>query len=135
MIYLLDTTALSGLMRRDAKIRARLAASAATDRIAVCTITRGEILYGLARLPPGKRRSDLEAEAVHWFAQFPCLSIAEAAGDRYALAKREAERSGTPLDENDLWIAATVLSVDGVLVSTDSDFERVHGLRVENWTR
>lgn len=111
-----------------------MAAVSPTDRLAVCAITRGEILYGLARLPHGKRRSDLEAEALHWFDHFPCLSIPEAAGDRYALVKWEAQRSGTPLEENDLWIAATAVSADAVLVSTDSDFERVHGLRVEDWT-
>jgi predicted nucleic acid-binding protein len=37
------------------------------------------------------------------------------------------------LDENDLWIAATALSVGAVLVTMDSDFERVEGLTVEDW--
>ena len=54
MTYLLDTTMFSALMRRDAKIRARVAALTPTDRVAICTITRGEVLYGLARLPDGK---------------------------------------------------------------------------------
>lgn len=38
---------------------------AADDRAVVCTITRGEILYGLARLPEGKRRNGLGAEAAN----------------------------------------------------------------------
>jgi predicted nucleic acid-binding protein len=71
--YLLDTTAFSSLMRRDAKIRTRITALAPTDRIVICTITRGEVLYGLVRLPPGRRRSALEAEAMHLFAQLVCL--------------------------------------------------------------
>lgn len=131
----MDTTTFSGLMRRDAKIRARVEAIAPTDRAAVCTITRGEVLYGLARLPRGKRRSDLETEAMHLFGQLPCLSVPEAAGDRYAHIKWETERKGAPLDENDLWIAATALSIDAVLVTTDSDFRRVSNLRVADWTR
>jgi hypothetical protein len=44
-------------MRRDAKVRARVAALTPTGRVVICTITRGEVLYGLARLPEGKRRS------------------------------------------------------------------------------
>ena len=135
MNYLLDTTTLSALMRRDARVQARLTAIAPADRVAICAITRGEIRYGLARLPEGKRRDDLEAEARYVFAQMPCLPVPEAAADRYALVKRHAEQGGTPLDENDLWIAATALSMDAVLVSTDSDFRRVHGLTVEDWTR
>ena len=116
-------------------IRTRVAAIAPMDQAAVCTITRGEALYGLARLPQGKRRSDLEAEANYLFAQFACLSIPEAAGDRYAHIKWESERTGTPLGENDLWIAATALVVNAVLVTTDSDFRRASSLQVEDWTQ
>jgi tRNA(fMet)-specific endonuclease VapC len=72
---------------------------------------------------------------MHLFAQLVCLPVPEAAADRYAQIKRETERKGTPLDENDLWIAATALSLDAVVVTTDSDFRRVSGLRVENWTQ
>lgn len=89
MTYLLDTTAFSALMRRDAKIRARVAAITPTDHAVICTITRGEVLYGLTRLPQGKRRNDLEAEATYLFAQLACLSVTEAAGDRYANIKWE----------------------------------------------
>jgi predicted nucleic acid-binding protein len=49
--YLLDTTAFSSLMRRHAKVRDRVAALAPTDRVVIYTITRGEVLYGPARLP------------------------------------------------------------------------------------
>lgn len=134
MTYLLDTTIFSALMRRDLKVQFRAASLAPSDRAIICTITRGEILHGLIRLAQGRRRSDLEAEAVNIFAQFACLPVPEAAGDRYARIKFDAQSRGTPLDENDLWIAATALSVNAILVTTDSDFQRVSGLRIENWT-
>ena len=133
MTYLLDTTTFSALMRRAPKVRARIANLSTGDRAVICTITRGEILYGLTRLPPGKRRQDLEAEATNLFNQLDCLPVPEAAGDHYATIKWAAERQGTPLDENDLWIAATALSLSAVLVSTDSDFQRVTGLKLEDW--
>ena len=72
MTYLWDTTTFSALMRRDAKVRARLAVLTAADRVVICMITRGEVLYGLARLPAGKRRSALEAEAMSLFGQLVC---------------------------------------------------------------
>jgi len=43
------------------------------------------------------------------------------------------ERRGSRLDENDLWIAATSLSLGAILVTADSDFQRVHGLKLEDW--
>lgn len=134
MIYLLDTTTFSALMRRDTQAQSRLDATSPEDRVVVCSIVRGEILYGLERLPRGKRRRNLETEANHLFTHVPCIDVAETAGDRYASIKREAERRGTPLDENDLWIAATATDIGATLVTTDSDFQRLRGLSIEDWT-
>lgn len=52
----------------------------------------------------------------------------------YARLKSEAERAGTPLDENDLWIAASAQATGAVLVTADSDFAKIAHLDVENWT-
>ena len=53
----------SDCMSRHPKIEARLAGMSSSDRIITCTIVRGEILFGIERLPQGKRRSDLAAKA------------------------------------------------------------------------
>jgi len=37
---------------------------------------------------------------------------------------------GQPLDENDLWIAATAVAISATLVSRDSDFQGIEGLAV-----
>src|SRR2546430_1663511 len=99
MRYLLDTTIVSEMMRRNPNIQNFINELPISDRVVVCTITRGEILYGLERLPQGKRRRNLEKEANQIFSQFPCFSIPEGAADQYSRIKREAERKGTPLDE------------------------------------
>src|SRR5438128_7704707 len=112
-------------MRRNAAVRARIAALHPAVRLVICTITRGEVLYGLGRLPDGRRRRNLAAESARLFAEFPCLPVLAVVADRYAAIKREAERRGTPLDENDLWIAATALENNAVLVTADSDFQRL----------
>lgn len=97
---------------------------------------RGEILYGIERLATGKRRTDLERKATHLFAAIPCEPVPAAAADAYAGLKRGAERAGTPLDENDLWIAATATSLGATLVTADADFSRLPGFTPpENWTQ
>ena len=50
--------------------------------------------------------------------------------------KNYAEQQGTPLSENDLWIAATARALDAILVTADSDFQRItgFGLQLEDWT-
>jgi predicted nucleic acid-binding protein len=134
VIYLLDTTAFSALMRRATNVRTRLANLGSSDRVLICTITRGEILYGLTRLAEGKRRKDLEAEATKLFNELECVPVPETAADHYANVKSAAQKQGTPLDENDLWIAATALSLSAVLVTTDTDFQRVGALNRGDWS-
>ena len=96
----------------------------------ICSIVRGEILFGLGRLPPGQRRTVLESKAERVFAVVPCEPIPAAAGDRYASVKLTQQRLGLSLDENDLWIAATALAIGATLVTNDSDFQRVETLPV-----
>ena len=130
MTYLLDTNAISALMRADARMASWLASIGADDRVAICTIVRGEILFGLERLAPGRRRTELEGKVGKLFAVLPCEPNPPAAGDRYANLKFSQQRRGLPLDENDLWIAATALAMDATLVSRDSDFQAIEGLAV-----
>jgi predicted nucleic acid-binding protein len=130
VIYLLDTNAISALMRADLRMASWLSSIEPDDRVVVCTITRGEILYGLERLAPGRRRSELEGKAASLFGVLPCEPVPSAAGDRYAEVKSSQQRRGLPLDENDLWIAATTLAINATLVSRDSDFRAVEGLAV-----
>lgn len=134
MIYLLDTTAFSALMRHEARVRERVHGLDVADQAMICTITRGEVLYGLDRLSPGKRRSALEGEAWRCFAQLPCLSVDEVAGDQYAHIKTATIRQGTPLADNDLWIAAMAIHLNATLVTMDSDFQRVANLKIEDWS-
>ncbi|MDQ3254707.1 MAG: type II toxin-antitoxin system VapC family toxin [Acidobacteriota bacterium] len=134
MTFLLDTNAFSDLMREHPRMDARLASVSSTERVVICSVIRGEIRYGIERLPQGKRRHELEAKAIKLFAIIPCEPVPEAAGDYYATVKLSRQRKGLALDENDLWIAATALSLGAVLVSRDNDFQQIDGLTVEDWT-
>jgi tRNA(fMet)-specific endonuclease VapC len=135
VIYLLETSTCSALMRRHPRCVARLERLSPTDEMLICPITRGEILYGLARLPVGRRREALTADAQRLFALIPCVPVPKHAGDAYADLKRQAEQRGVAISENDLWIAATAVTLDAILVAADQDFGRLSDVRVEDWTR
>jgi predicted nucleic acid-binding protein len=130
VIYLLDTSVISALMRADPAMATWLSSIGADDRVVTCTIARGEIQFGLERLAPGRRRTDLEGKARKLFAAIPCEPIPPAAGDVYANIKVSQQRRGLSLDENDLWMAATALALSATLVSRDSDFRGVKGLSI-----
>jgi predicted nucleic acid-binding protein len=128
VLFLLDTSAISGLMRQETRIASWIASVRPDDALITCTIVRGEILFGLGRLAQGNRRTELEAKAAKLFAAMPCEAIPASAADQYANVKLTQQHLGLPLDENDLWIAATALAIGATLVSYDTDFQRVHTL-------
>jgi tRNA(fMet)-specific endonuclease VapC len=133
VIYLLDTNAFSDLVRDDPLVNARLVA-AASDRVLTCSVVRGEILFGIYRLPDGKKRRELAARSTQYFAVVPCEAVPVAAADEYARLKVETQRQGKTIGDNDLWIAATALVLGATLVTRDPDFGFVPGLTIEDWS-
>ena len=133
--YLLDTSTCSLLMQDNSRVKGRLDSLTESDYHFTCPIVKGEIFFGIVRLPDGKRRQDLEQRANELFAAVPCDPIPERVGNVYAQIKIAAQEQGTSLGECDLWIAATALTLDAILVASDSDYERIVGLglRLEDW--
>ena len=130
MTYLLDTNAISDLMRAVPRIENWMAGLDRGDRVVTCTIVRGEILFGIARLPPGRRRTELEETGRQFLAIVRCEPVPERAADFYAAVKLARRQRGLALDENDLWVAATALALGATLVSRDGDFGGIDGLAV-----
>jgi predicted nucleic acid-binding protein len=128
--YLLDTNAISAIMKADDRMASWLSSVGGDDRVVICPVVRGEILFGLERLPAGKRRAELDGKAQKLFAALPCEPIPPGAGDIYASVKVARQRRGLPLDENDLWMAATALAIGATLVTRDSDFREIEGLAI-----
>lgn len=51
----------------------------------------------------------------------------------YARLKTDLRRRGTPIPDNDLWIAATAVRHGLTLATRDRHFEAVPGLTVDRW--
>jgi predicted nucleic acid-binding protein len=131
-LHFLDTNTVSAVMADPPKVKARLALR--PGRVVTCSIVRGEIRYGLERLPVGKRRAALEAKASAVFATLSIEPIVMATADVYGTVRHSLELQGYNLSDNNLWIAAAALSLAAVLISNDQAFYYVPGLTVEDWT-
>jgi len=134
MLYLFDTTAFSDLMHEHPQTCRRMEEIAADDTAVICPVVRGEIIYGIDRLVDGRRKRGLQARADWLFSKMVCQPIPASAGDHYARVKLSRQKMGLPMDENDLWIAATALALGARLVSRDSDYRSTEGLEVEDWS-
>ena len=134
MIFLLHTNAFSDLMRKHSRVEGRMSSLPVVDRVMICPVVRGEILYGIEQLPQSRRRQILERQAAPLFAIIPCEPIPEGAGDHYARIKLTRQQKGLTLDENDLWLAATAMALNSLLITRDNDFQQIDGLTANDWT-
>ena len=67
-------------------------------------------------------------------ASFEVIPVAEVCAETFGDLNATIETQGTPLDDLDLAIAATALTRNLTLVTNnEAHFQRVPGLRVENW--
>jgi len=129
---LLDTNAVSDLMRDHPQLKSRIAKH--PDPVVTSVIALGEIRHGLNRLPAGKKRNDLEARAQTTLALLTIEPVLEPIADTYGRLKASLESQGLNLNDNDLWIAATALTHGNLVVTRDQIFTRVPGLQVEDWS-
>jgi tRNA(fMet)-specific endonuclease VapC len=132
-LYLLDANAISDAMKRQPNLIANLALKKGT--IITSVIVQGEIRCGLELLPQGKRRADLEARASLVLNALGIEPVTEMVAARYAAVRSSMEKQGLSLGDNDLWIAATALTVGTILVTRDQAFSQVPQLLVEDWTK
>jgi len=98
-------------------------------------VVEGEIRFGLARLADGRRKEDLAAafEDVVSTLQDILPASREIARD-YGRLKARLWDSGTPIGENDIWIAATARAHGLLVLTSDPDFHAVPDLKVASWT-
>ena len=133
MTYILDTNAVSALMRGDVAAIARLAAANRAE-VKVPQPVVAEIAYGIQRLPASKRRQRLQDRF-----DLVCGELARAAwtddvSERFGYLKATLERRGQRIEDFDAAIAAHALAYDSVLVTPNvSDMARIPGLAVEDW--
>jgi tRNA(fMet)-specific endonuclease VapC len=135
VIYILDTNAVSALMKASAAVVERLAATRPAD-VAIPQPVLAEIAFGIERLPRSKRRTALQARFDLVCAELPRAEWTDAVSHMYGRIKTALERRGTRIEDFDAAIAAHALTLDATLVTANLDhMTRVAGLRIEDWGR
>jgi tRNA(fMet)-specific endonuclease VapC len=132
-MIVLDTDAVSDLMRPhpSPSLVAQLGGVPAVEQ-ATTAVTVGELAYGAHRVD----RPELFERAMRLLAGTRVLTFDGDAARHYGRIRSELERRGTRLADPDLRIAATTLAHHAVLISGNArHFQRVPGLRCENWLR
>ena len=135
-MIILDTNVLSELTRRvpGAIVMAWVDAQPAAE-LATTAISAGELLYGVARLPAGSRKTEVE-EAVRAMVYEDFRNRVEPfdvnAAGQYAAVVSERERIGRPIAAADAQVAAICRARAAALATRNTkDFEHT-GIRLIN---
>jgi tRNA(fMet)-specific endonuclease VapC len=133
VIYLLDTNALSALMKGAGRVVDRLAAAEPAN-VRIPQPVVAEISFGIERLPRSKRRAALQARFDLVCSELGRAEWSDAVSHAYGRIKAQLERRGTRIEDFDAAIAAHALALEATLVTANlQHMARVPGLIVEDW--
>jgi tRNA(fMet)-specific endonuclease VapC len=131
MRYLLDTCTVSDFVRGDANLL-RILTQKDPASLTVSAITRMEIEFGLALNPT--RAKKLVPLLDDFFSVVSTTSFELSDAEAAAAVRASLQKVGRPVGAYDVLIAGTALARGLTVVTSNlSEFNRISGLRVENW--
>ncbi len=132
MRYLFDTNLWIQILKQKAPEARRRVGLDPPDSFVTCSIVQAELWHGACKYDiPAKRRLQVDTA----LSPYESLPFDARAADYYATIRHELELPGEIIGPNDLKIAAICLAHALTLVTGNiSEFTRVGGLRVEDWS-
>ncbi len=124
---ILDTNALSALFKKERGLGDLLKKA---DQLYIPVIVIGEYLFGLTASSKAKELKDMLEDLLTGTRILPVT--ARTAGC-YADIRGKLKKAGTPIPENDIWIAALVKEHGQPLLSRDLHFDSVEGINRLEW--
>ncbi|HWU61225.1 MAG TPA: type II toxin-antitoxin system VapC family toxin [Ensifer sp.] len=132
MRYLLDTNAMSEMMRGPVNKMTSAIAKLGEDAVCTSIVVVSELKFGAAK----KRSANLTANLEKVLDTILIEDFKAPADAAYAELRATLEKAGTPIGQMDMLIAAHALALDATLVTANErEFARVPGLKVENWMK
>ena len=130
-MYLLDTNICIYMIKKQPPSVLARFEQLSLGSTAISLVTYGELEYGALRSNNAQKALQVLEEFVNYI---PVLPMALDVGKHYADIRADLTKKGTPIGNNDLWIAAHARALELTLVSNNiKEFERVQNLHLENW--
>jgi len=131
MKYLLDTNICIYLIKnKPESVALKLKEVDITD-ISISSVTTAELYFGVNK---SSKKEQNQSALNTFLLPFEILSFDEKDSFIYGTIRAELERTGFPIGAMDLLIASQAISRELTLVTNNTyEFQRVKGLRIENW--
>jgi tRNA(fMet)-specific endonuclease VapC len=125
--YLLDTNIIIAIFNGETLLQRRVTN---TPEVFISIVSQGELFYGAYN----SQRVEANISRLEQFsANIAILDCDSKTARSYGILKSKLRKQGTPIPENDLWIAALAHQYDLTLVSRDPHFSVINDVRRENW--
>jgi len=124
---LVDTNVVVAHLRGDPALASRLGEASA---VYLPWVVLGELHYGAQR---ARRREEALAQIRDFLGMTILVLPDERTAEHYGQVKAELARAGTPIPENDIWIAALAREYELPVATRDRHFAHVAGLDVLPW--
>jgi tRNA(fMet)-specific endonuclease VapC len=129
--YLLDTNICIYLTKQQHQALVQRFSTLAENEVAMSVITFGELQFGAQK---SQQRKQVLATLEKLSLAIPVLAMTADTSQHYGEIRAHLQKQGTPIGNNDLWIAAHARAEGLILVTNNvREFERVPDLKVENW--
>lgn len=128
--YMLDTNiVIYTIKNRPAQVRKIFKQH--ENQMCISAVTKGELIYGAERSSrPERNLIDIEG----LMARLEVAPFEDHASEHFGQLRAELYRIGQPIGPYDMMIAGHARAMGLILVTNNmKEFERVPGLRVENW--
>lgn len=125
--YLLDTNIVIGVFNGESLLQRRVIS---TPEVFLSIVSLGELFYGARN---SNRVEENTARIEQFAGSVTVLDCDVETARRYGVLKAELRERGTPIPENDIWIAALASQHDLALVTRDQHFSAIAELRREHW--
>jgi len=127
--FLIDTNVLIDFFKGSESIAQQII----ENNIYISSVVIGEVYYGAMASTIVSNREKRQAEISSLSGLCTVLDVGEKTARIYGTLKSKLKSKGTPIPENDIWIAATGIEYGLQIVNSDSHFSKIEELKTENW--
>jgi len=131
MLYILDTNICAYIIKnKPQSIKEKLQEIELNHTLGLSSIVVGELIYGAKK----KGSPNLYEIILSFVANFRIFDFDKDSAFAYAHIRADLEKKGTIIGSNNLFIAAHAKALQATLVTNnEKEFQRVVGLKIENW--
>ena len=131
MRYMLDTNICIYAIKNKPKEVIERLEEHEPGEICISSVTYAELIHGVEK---SKAVNKNRIALTLLLADIEILSFDANAAESYGEIRAELERKGTPIEPLDMMIAGHAKSLNYTVVTNNTkEFERIKGLRLENW--